>query len=216
MREDRIYDLLIGIQTTNRGLNSPQWWTYQRLRSCFMLSELHRLLCCERSEVSWWILKCTHSVLWHVHCFPTIKCGLNTWIYHTAVFKSFRSCLTPEGHRVSWIISQNMYQTGRCCTAGCPLEDIDVQLESWSIIVRKLWQVNVQLQEDMLLIIEQLRYGEVCGSNWSKCTYDSMLVLSKKKKFNLSTCKSCVQLLHNDLSRVETCYIIYNVKLNIL
>lgn len=154
MREDRIYDLLIGIQTTNRGLNSPQWWTYQRLRSCFMLSELHRLLCCERSEVSWWILKCTHSILWHVRYFPPIKCGLNARIYHTAVFKSFRSCLTSEGRRVSWIISKNMCQTGRCCTAGCPPEDINVQLESWSMIVRKLWQVNVQLQEDMLLIIE--------------------------------------------------------------
>lgn len=64
------------------------------------------------------------------------------------VFKSFRSCLSPEVHCVSQLLCQKM-----CKTDQCPLEDINVQVqEILSMTVRKLWQVDVQLQEDMLLI----------------------------------------------------------------
>lgn len=104
-----------------------------------MLSELHRLLFCELSEVSWWILKRTPSILWHVHYVPTSQHGLSSRIYHGAVFKSFRSCLNPEGRCVS---QADMHQTGRCCAARCPFGRYNYQLDSKSTVGGKLWQVS--------------------------------------------------------------------------
>lgn len=130
-----------------------------------------------------------NSVFWHVHYFPRVIRGLNpvrTREYITPT--SFNSSLSPEGRRVSQLIIRYMYQTGQCYTGWW-------QLASYSVIFRKLWQVNVQLQEDTSAICYELYntvgYCAVCGRTWCACnrkTPKNESILKFVKAFWLKCC----------------------------
>ncbi len=117
---------------------------------------------------------------------PWIEPCTDTRIYHTNIFQlEFVPWRTPS---LSANNTVRMYQTGQCYTGWW-------QLASYSVIFRKLWQVNVQLQEDTSAICYELYntvgYCAVCGRTWCACnrkTPKNESILKFVKAFWLKCC----------------------------